>query len=425
MLEELADDISFWQRTTQHHRENEQIKGLVVRLYVAVFDLLLGIMGWYETSWKRFKSSFSNKSLDTIIVSKKKTMDEIGKKIVREAELATRDAARENGENFSKFLSSLSSGLAIDVQTTARDLCASNLFLLQQQEQQQKSQQLLTARDSIQRSSSAASVRTMDSFEITTHYHEAIINFKNCQQGDLIESLIQQTSDLQLNLNIFREIEQLWVSENKSSVLWIYGPSDVPKPSRYTLTSAFLVKLAYEFDVPVITYFCDEISSPQSSREKTSCVQKLVYSLISQLAEFPGFKNINSNTQIASSPFASLTSATPALPEAVNLLRNILAATPYDIFCVIDNIQDLLYKLPQPDKLLLSEVIAMLSPSKDVDGHGHGQYPTRFIKTFFTTDGYTPLLAVLPPENRLNALDFESEGHLGLEPDTILVSMLG
>jgi hypothetical protein len=389
-----------------------------MKLYTIIFDLLIGVMTWYHSRWNRVKASFNNQSLTNIVTNKRKIMGELGAKMNREAELITQRKIRDMPSagdlqaNFDAMREWMATNLGPQVQVAVREQFASIVYQAQQQPY------LLPGSQPFRRSlSPTASLMTMEGSTSTVHIQDAVAELRRYQQDELIDSLVQRSLSLSLNSEVFQRIQH-WLAENVSQTLWIQGPFGAAKPSRYTITSACMIGIARKFKIPAIAFFCDDLNGPHDA-EEVEGLRMLLLSLVSQLAGFLD-QEVDTTPDLSPERFDCLSGAETPLPEAIALLKDLLAIGPHILFIVIDNIQTLAYGLSDAEMKCLSELIELLALPKD-----SGVSSSNIIKTFFTTDGFFDELTCIPPDSRLNALNFELENETGVERDTVMAAMLG
>ena len=409
------------------HASNTYMKSYIAELYVIVFSLLVDIMTWFRSSFRRLIHSFDSAYFDDLIKSKQDNMQKLAQKLENEGKLATEAKIQQLptkaeidlivSEKLARFMQELEKRqgmLGKLVQTSIRDEVGSYIW-----------------RDKFAVSSASFSPAIMGydspvgSIMPVQRYSTSQIQangyrLQKYREYDAVAALIDQAVELSLNTEVFLRI-QTWTGSSKCQTLLIQGPFQASFPSRYTLMSAYLVSTARKADIPVIQYFLQHPGDRQTSTSGSDSDDetdntaddgaRLVYSLISQLLEFLPPGALESEFDFSSTRFASLSTSAEPLPVAISLLRDLLSIGPPLLFCVIDGLQ---FLAPGTLGGLWSLVDLLRGPRKD----------DRVLKVLYTTDGFVDALGKLDDDERMSVLDFECEEAGPGEFDAVDVGLL-
>ena len=232
-----------------------------------------------------------------------------------------------------------------------------------------------------------------DSNAFRTNHAIAQVRFDGLQQlrtyitPQNIEALIRQAEFIDRLNEISPRILQLNAAP-ASQRLWIQGPFQAPRPSWYTLLSAYFVRTVQSINVPVLYHFCDSDST----------TVEFVYSLLAQLLlVLPG--DFQSERDFSCSRFKTLDGTSDSLDGAVALFKDLLGVGPNALYVVVDGLQ-MLSRSSSSLSQLQDLVDALGSASADQNSES-----IHVTKTLFTTDGFTDILIGLEATERLNGDD--------------------
>ncbi|KAI9655728.1 MAG: hypothetical protein M1821_005163 [Bathelium mastoideum] len=402
-LEDLSDRIPFWHRQMEIHRRNPFMKRYLALLYVAIFRFLADIMKeWFQTGWGRLKRAFDNDYVDRRLNSATNEIRNLSEKLEKEAKLATEAKIQMvptvgDFEAWSRqFQDEFYSRLGETVQRQLRYEYENHLIPVMNMVATRSSSPMLAISGHDGLDSLAP-----DTLEYDWSKLSAPLEKYNVQES--LEDLIRQSQDLHVNFEMLQRI-QYWFLEPISKILWISGPFQAPVPSRVTLTSAYVFDIARKAGVPVIVYFFDYASG----HDPEGALLNMVYSLIFQMSRCMQ-NQPNIDLEALCIHFAKLDGSADSLLTALLLLEKLIKSGPELLLCIVDGLQNISYQLR--DRPELQQLLSMLQVRPN------SIEPKRkpYVKTLFTTDGFTDALASLSAEERLDVLDFThgSEAEFG------------
>ena len=225
------------------------------------------------------------------------------------------------------------------------------------------------------------------------------------------EDIIERSINIHVYPDVIQQIQQ-WFRKPKSNALWVCGPFQASIPSRNTLTGAYMIRVAREASIPVLAYFCPSLSDVPTSQDGEFQEQELldmVYSLISQMLNALQ-EGLNTHQEHIDGECRKLDESAPSLPAAISVLKELIALGPGLVLCIVDGIQNLANRIGcGPNLKSLNSVLReppdeRREPAKQV------------VKTLFTTDGFTPALIHLGPEERLDLSNLPGHGEAEFGP---------
>ena len=220
-----------------------------------------------------------------------------------------------------------------------------------------------------------------------------------------IAEMVVQARLLNIGMDLFNRILQ-WNAASASSALWIQGPFQVLRPSRYTQLSAYIIMTAQRANIPVIYYFCDS----------TTSMVDLIYTLIGQLVGLlPG--SFCSSLDFSEARFDTLDGRSSSIEQATTLFKDLISEGPCMLFVVIDGMQML---DTGSDRVQIGELVNVLHYA----GRERNEKPTHLVKTLLTADGLTDALIHLPDAERIDCTDCFGEEGAEPEIDVIEVGFL-
>lgn len=404
------------------------MKRYVAQLYVLVFQLLVDIMQWFNSPMKRFTGAFDEQSLNKLVSGKMDKMKSLEQKLGNEAKLETEDNIKELVANHSTdeqalaiFQASIDKRLedGLDnlgriIQSTMRDTAKSIGWQFQNKA---SGAEIETSRSTIDNGSNKPQELTTGTKTYTKAQLQAsALHLDINQQRETVTRLKSQSQNMDVNVEVLRRMKLLLSTSSILQSLWICGQFQVPIPSRATLTAANLSSVAQSAGISVLTYFCERshtvghsaISKAQGTMGVKG-VGHLVYSLIWQLVDVLPTDIIETEEDLSVERFKLLDGSLERLPDAVLLLKNILASGPSLLFCCFDSLQLLKPNLTKIEGKALGDVIRMFRNTKNANREKDDQV----IKVLYTTDGFFDALGRFRGQERLTLSDFDYHPNIG------------
>jgi hypothetical protein len=201
-------------------------------------------------------------------------------------------------------------------------------------------------------------------------------------------SLTEQARYISADRLVYHRLLQ-WTTSLNSETLWVEGPATMCEPSNNTLTTAFIAHSFGQLGIPVLQYFC--FYNPRQWRS-FSCEEELLnlaYALIYQLAlVLP--EQVETGDEgallidLSTERLSRLTPHAESLPEAIDLLGDMLAVGPRLFAILIDGLQ-LLDREEESDwyKACLRRFLETLGNA------GRGGIGERTPKIWLSTDGHS------------------------------------
>ena len=398
------------------------MKEYIARLYVVVFKFLVRIMTKWssKSSTVRFFRSFDSGFFKDEIEAKNSQIRELTYKLDREGSLAMKHSVKEapTKDDIAEIVSVSQAKFELEFFVKAekyrRELGQSMRKTLQEEFINllwlQRDDQLLGPRSPGGRfrepSPSSDLLRDAENLYLRKQIQLYVRRrLQHIPQQEHVSTLVAQSEGLNVNIHILERI-QAWNSATGSQVLWVQGPFQVPKPSRYTLLSTYVLAAAQRASIPAVSYFC----------EADTGILEMVYSLILQTVELIPH-DFPSELDFTSARFDCLDGTVETLTDAIRLLKDLLQIGPYLLFVIIDGLQAL---NTASEPALLSAFIEALRPL----GNGSDQSGSRTVKLLVTTDGMVDALTSLRMDERLDALDFTGEDDGSAEADGTEIGFL-
>ncbi|KAL8792171.1 MAG: hypothetical protein Q9195_005267 [Heterodermia aff. obscurata] len=404
-LDDLSDDVQYWQKTLEVYEDDTLMKEYVAKLYVVVFKFLVGIMTkWSKSSVARFLRSFDSSFFDEEIQQKKMKIRDLEHRLERQGSLAMKSSVKKapSKEDIAKIVSASQANfqmeLFIKAEQLKRELGSTVKNTLQQEFLNnlwaQRDQLLLGANSPLARSRAASPMPDPPN-EADNFYRKKQLELiahrllqQNTQQKH-VHTMVAQSEDLSIHVGIFDRIQQ-WNAAKTSQCLWIQGPFQASRPSHYTLLNTYILATAERASIPAISYFC----------EPGTDIVQMVYSLILQtVALIPD--DFRSDLDFTSARFDTLAGTTDSLSDAIHLFKDLLSVGPYLLFILVDGLQVL--GTASNAGPLTNFVRAIRDFGEEATDR------SRTVKTLFTTDGFVQALTALKGNQRLDALDFIGE----------------
>lgn len=205
----------------------------------------------------------------------------------------------------------------------------------------------------------------------------------NLQSPLDITKLINRSKFLQVNSEISTQIHK-WLTSPTSEALWIEGPYSVPKPSQSTLTSAFLLGNLRRVNIEGLVEFCQYDAKRWRTWDNEEEFLKVVYALVYQASSVlpETLEPQNTALDFSSKRFGKLDGSVKTLPDAIELLKDLIAAGPSLQFTVVDGLQifgkHTSMVLREGVKQFVDMLCEVVKATKGSE---------RVMKVLFTTDG--------------------------------------
>lgn len=205
-------------------------------------------------------------------------------------------------------------------------------------------------------------------------------------QPDRVANLVERSRYLSIDRYLYRDLMQ-WTTSPSSEALWIEGPATMTEPSQNTLTTAFIVSTFKRLQVPVISYFCYYDQRNYQSFSYGTELLNMVFALIYQVstilpADLLSSLDSKDIPDLTASRINSIQPDLQSLPDAIELLKDMIAAGPPLFACCIDSLQFL-------DKEGESEWYkSCFKRLVEVLGFSKPSHP-RILKMWLSTDGHS------------------------------------
>jgi len=154
------------------------------------------------------------------------------------------------------------------------------------------------------------------------------------QEDILISSILEQAETFCVEDRFARDM-QFWLQDCEARILWVQGPLSQDFSA---LVCAGILGAAREAKIPTLQYFCQqEVAQSLTNLNATELLVRLTYSIIYQLLEF-ALRDLPSKGDLAPVNINHLDGSIESLPEALVVLRELLAARSKDFLIIIDGI---------------------------------------------------------------------------------------
>lgn len=403
-FDEISDHVRSFYFVIKDHPDSSYIKYHIALFYFELFNFLTCIMReWYQTSLKRISKSLGNSFLENTVQGTLKTLTQYTERIKAEdVRMKAEDIRKTKAHNTTQLntLGMMVQNSLMAQAKTQKILDSiqndySNLLAFVKRE--------IPARnvEGLLRGSMAPPPRPLQAIEpqypstLALPQHTPpkwtradILNFSehlkpNLQSPLDITKLLNRSKSLQVSTQISARIHK-WLTSPSSEALWIEGPYSVPKPSQSTLTSAFLLGNLRRVNIHGLVEFCQYDAKYWRTWDNEEEFLKAVYALVYQACNAlpkildPEFIALDFSTE----RFAKLDGSVKTLPEAIKLLKDLIAVGPSLQFFIVDGLQIfgrhtsvLLRESVKGFVDMLCEVVRVTKDSE------------RVLKVLFTTDG--------------------------------------
>ncbi|KAK8121709.1 hypothetical protein PG984_010379 [Apiospora sp. TS-2023a] len=403
-LEELSQDMAYWNGMISLFPEQEMMQRYIMELYTVVFEFLTEIFTqWSRSPWKRFIKSFDEQAFHELFVEKRKRIKAIENRMQRHAsgfhmrsDATFQTETRRWQSGVERTLTQIMHKLGIDVQSVLESkvtlpppsqksiepLPTPGEIFLDPVPNMSLPGETPRARDTACNATSDTS--SLPSVRDVLKLLEPIA----IQHNNKIQELVSLTSaalKTTVDIQIKRRLEA-WTSGLASNRIWIQGPHNVSHPSQNTLTAACLVGLANNAKVPCISYFASlQSRDPRGAYPSTpEILLDMVKSLIIQLLLLQQ-PNMTLGTQLM--VFEKL-----LVRVDLDNLRKVLRE--------IINLGEA--QLPRPH---LGEGSGA---GADIEGG-----PEKSVKVCFTSDGHADVLAVAAQGGFMDKIAWDADDEAG------------
>lgn len=391
------------------------MRSYIIRLYVIIFEMYADIfVEWSSSKWDRLKGSFDRSFFDKKVSSKRTEMRELEHNLEREAKLSTEARIQELPTRILQQVSLLlEAKLGPSVQSHLREIAYNQLRLVTH------SQNVLTVRPTLPADETAIPNDTIGD-EMSLYPTTALKNIVPASTLEMQETTIvnwmAQASTLSID-NDAHDTLQRWINGDEKRCIWIEGPYIASSPSESSLMSAALIAVARQSAAQSISYFCTEAAVKSDYTEfQSNALQKMVYSFIGQLvALLPD--ELEQPTGLLESQIRSLEKSTASVSQAIEVLRTLMSQRPPVLICLVDGIQVLEDRGNPSQMVQLRQIVDLLAPQDAVA-------PEKAVRTCFTTDGTSDVLAELVGKGTVAKIEYDTEFQDLIGVDGIDVSML-
>lgn len=391
------------------------MRSYIIRLYVIIFEMYADIfVEWSSSKWDRLKGSFDRSFFDKKVSSKRTEMRELEHNLEREAKLSTEARIQELPTRILQQVSLLlEAKLGPSVQSHLREIAYNQLRLVTH------SQNVLTVRPTLPADETAIPNDTIGD-EMSLYPTTALKNIVPASTFEMQETTIvnwmAQASTLSID-NDAHDTLQRWINGDEKRCIWIEGPYIASSPSESSLMSAALIAVARQSAAQSISYFCTEAAVKSDYTEfQSNALQKMVYSFIGQLvALLPD--GLEQPTGLLESQIRSLEKSTASVSQAIEVLRTLMSQRPPVLICLVDGIQVLEDRGNPSQMVQLRQIVDLLAPQDAVA-------PEKAVRTCFTTDGTSDVLAELVGKGTVAKIEYDTEFQDLIGVDGIDVSML-
>ncbi|KAJ5691937.1 hypothetical protein N7462_001360 [Penicillium macrosclerotiorum] len=435
-LDDLSQDIDFWNRQMTEHGNIPALRQYIQELYVIVFEFFTEIFTkWSISGWKRFLTSFDQDAFNKLFKSKKDRMLTIERRMENFINLDFRHRTTRSLEMMIQNQERLYQILPDQLREQRLFLGESLQRFLEQQrfsrvEPPQPCPIISIAEDTAGEVSSASSSSGDETLQPRLEVHsisqaryrfsradiQAAINCTTQRWKDQVDQLIRITNQASL-LQLDREVHTrlvAWLRASNSTNFWIQGPHDISQPSQNSMTAVALAALARNNNLPCFIYFSSFTEHHQSEISKNKELGLFLASIITQLVQLIP-DNGYSEADLSPARFASLEQGNLSVADAIHLIRDVRNVGPRLAYGFIDNIQVLEDRSNEKYNRELLSVIATIcrlgrgprrSDDEIVLDKDEAMLGTRIC---FTTDGYVDGLAQAAELQLLDKVAFDLE----------------
>lgn len=187
-----------------------------------------------------------------------------------------------------------------------------------------------------------------------------------------------------------------WLSSTESRCLWVDGPANTSRPSDVSMTAAHMISIVSDARCPKIIHHLQQNEPP------VDILIRMTYSLLVQLVSLLP-ETFSSDKDFHSERFTILDRSVYTLPDALELLEDLLNVGPRVFVCVIDGIQ-----MAEDDKQNDDGTGIFLNFFLDILKRAEGE---KILKVLLTTDGLsTRLRNRLEPWEQVDVMNEAARG---------------
>ncbi|OKL61127.1 hypothetical protein UA08_03089 [Talaromyces atroroseus] len=373
-LEKLSDQTYKLFRAVKGAPRNDYISLHVTKFYSIMFDALVKILKqWLSSAWNRLTNSFGS----TFKKDLKGSMEKM--------EYHVKEAVEELNSITLQGLGALVQAALVGSQQDFIDAAGwpGNVPIhFMQIHNSSRSPPVEMAKSHGQKAH-------RDDHHDNSKYGKFLSTTSEVREKENSESWTSQTiqeSVAWMDRELYSSLMQ-WTTSNSSEALWIEGPAVMTEPSQNTLTTAFITAIFQHRRVPVISYFC---YYDQRDYESFSCeaeLLKMVLALIYQVSttlppDISSILDSEDMPDLSPSRVDSIKPRLESLPNAIELLGDMLALGPPLFACCIDSLQ-ILDKEEESARYK-----ACFRRFVEILGNAKPSHP-RILKMWLSTDGHS------------------------------------
>ncbi|KAH6684957.1 hypothetical protein F5X68DRAFT_276978 [Plectosphaerella plurivora] len=390
-LSDVSDCLRSVEKSTQI-ADSEDMRKLVVDLYIEVFGLLCHSLQWFMKKRKRWSSALK---LDTTVPMFQKKIEKIVLRINNEKIQVALDQLRlvgnqnrrdETAEIHDKLdkmgeqLGHLAARTLNSVeQRQRRDLDIAGKKFLQIEGPTQGSSAEDPESGEEEPDDATGSEEEYSRYDMEKYL--ARISDYTDDARSFISNPLRGSSPLLLPEEVMHPMVR-WIKTKESKMIWVQGVSGLPVGSGLSRAALQIYNVSLQGGIPCVSYFCKpryDFSARKQLSSKEAGMVSLLYSVVSQLTcllpmGFPATKGLDE------SHFSLLDGSAESLPAALELIQALLIHTPPSLVWVIDGLQLLQDEATVPHMRAFVEIL-------------RDQETKRISKVCFTTDGNCLVLA--------------------------------
>lgn len=430
-LDELSQDIDFWNRQMAEHGNIPELRRYIQELYVVVFEWFTEIfIRWSKSGWKRFLTSFDEGAFNRLFTERRNRIMAIERRMERHVTLDFQHRTKVSMEKLVQSQEELLTSLPEKLDSQRRLLGSSLQLLLEQQKQwipelprPESPPALLQGSPMvIPQGSTVESDPTPEKNQTRESHHR--FNRADIQAElrpfmerlkDQMEQLIQSThhASLQIDQHVHHQL-RTWLKSSGSTSLWIQGPHGVPRPSQNSMTAVSIAALSGANGIPCISYFFSLTDLTNSKTSKSETLRMFLVSLITQITKFIP-ENGYSRASLEPSRFAALAQNNLTVDETLQLICDVREVGPRYVHGIIDNFQLLEDRSDTAFTRDLLKTIGMLCRldygSRVEDNCATKIEPATRTRMSFTTDGYMDGLAQATALELITKIEYDLEAN--------------
>ncbi|KAL6407016.1 hypothetical protein AUP68_09837 [Ilyonectria robusta] len=395
-LIDISSDLHFVTKSVEI-ADSQEMRRLVVELYVGVFKLLCHTMDWFKRKKNRFLSALNKNFYDETVQGLVRGIQKTVQRVRDESQFIANGRVERIEGMVSHALSLRMVGSESrndDIETTQRKLAFAKeslgyssvrtLVSVEEQLVHEKRTPDTVQRSKVTTSNEADifneedSVSEDDSDELCSRHEieqlsKLIAIYLEDGREDISRVMASPSSSIPEEVMMQM---QIWIQAPKSKMLWVGGVPVVPYGSGLSQAAMRLSTVSMEAGLPCVSFYC----KPRYAFAKTSHVSgrqagliALLYSVITQLtyllpATFPATKDLDGDQ------FRLLDGSMESVSVALRIIRALLSHAPPSLIWVLDGLQ------LAEDQATLPYLKALMEILRE-------QEDQRVSKVCFTTDG--------------------------------------